>query len=189
MTPLPLAAEWAERAKRMAEAADLRARGAKIKAESPKIWADGAKRWFQRAKRRSVGTKLWADGYRRGVKADAAWQAAVVAHYGGDAEVELGAGSFVVGGHRYEIQHAKGTNRGRRTIAHQDVFGNGESVTDIDAQVRTMIERDNARMRDAGNKLAVAAVKVVNDFDGCHRLMLAVAEWALAVANEGDRPH
>lgn len=52
-----------------------------------------------------------------------------------------------------------------------------------------MLTRDNARMRSAGNKLAEAALHVANEYDGVHRLMLAVSEWAKAIADEGDRPH
>jgi len=52
-----------------------------------------------------------------------------------------------------------------------------------------MLARDNARMRAAGCKLAAAALYVAAEYDGTHRLLLAVAEWAKAIADEGDRPH
>lgn len=48
---------------------------------------------------------------------------------------------------------------------------------------------NHARMREAGNNLAIAALRVVNDYDGCHRLALAVADWSKAVADEGGRAH
>lgn len=68
-------------------------------------------------------------------------------------------------------------------------------AADIDAlfdQQQALIDmliRDNARMRPAGCKLAAAAMYVVAEYDGLHRLSLAVAAWAQAVADEGDRPH
>jgi hypothetical protein len=52
-----------------------------------------------------------------------------------------------------------------------------------------MMARDHARMRLAGGRLAEAALRVIHDYDGLHRLSLAVAEWAEAIAAEGDRPH
>ena len=52
-----------------------------------------------------------------------------------------------------------------------------------------MLTRDHVRMRKAGTALAEAALYVIREHDGLHRLSLAVAAWATAVANEGDRPH
>lgn len=52
-----------------------------------------------------------------------------------------------------------------------------------------MMSRDNARMRLAGGRLAEAAIRVIHDYDGLHRLSLAVAAWSEAIAAEGDRPH
>ena len=49
------------------------------------------------------------------------------------------------------------------------------------------LSKENHELRKAGNDLAIAAIKVVRDYDGCHRLMLAVARWANTVANEGGR--
>ena len=46
---------------------------------------------------------------------------------------------------------------------------------------------DNKRLRDAGCKLAEAALRVAVEYDGVHRLMLATSEWAKAVADEGGR--
>lgn len=46
---------------------------------------------------------------------------------------------------------------------------------------------DCARMRKAGGKMAEAALYVVHEYDGTHRLALAVADWSKAVANEGYR--
>jgi hypothetical protein len=50
-----------------------------------------------------------------------------------------------------------------------------------------MLIADNARMRAAGLKLSEAALHVIREYDGTHRLSLAVAEWATAIANEGGR--
>ena len=46
---------------------------------------------------------------------------------------------------------------------------------------------ENAELRRAGCKLAEAALQVAREYDGVHRLMLAVSEWAKAVADEGGR--
>lgn len=50
-----------------------------------------------------------------------------------------------------------------------------------------MLIADNARMRAAGTALAEAGLRVIREYDGTHRLSLAVAEWAKAIANEGGR--
>ncbi len=60
---------------------------------------------------------------------------------------------------------------------------------EVEAGMLAMMQRDNARMRQAGTSLAEAALRVIRDYDGLHRLSLAVAEWAQAIAAEGDRPH
>lgn len=46
---------------------------------------------------------------------------------------------------------------------------------------------DNRRMREVGSNLAIAAMRVIRDYDGVHRLALAVSEWNKAIANEGGR--
>ena len=46
---------------------------------------------------------------------------------------------------------------------------------------------DNQALKDAGNAMAAASFRVATEYDGCHRLMLAVSDWARAVANEGGR--
>jgi hypothetical protein len=46
---------------------------------------------------------------------------------------------------------------------------------------------ENAALRRAGCKMAEAALHVAREYDGVHRLMLAVSEWAKAIANEGGR--
>lgn len=56
-----------------------------------------------------------------------------------------------------------------------------------EAGLVAMLQRDHARMRRAGTALAEAALRVVRESDGLHRLSLAVVDWATAVADEGDR--
>ncbi len=50
-----------------------------------------------------------------------------------------------------------------------------------------MLLGDNNRMRHAGCALAEAAMHVIREYDGVHRLSLATAGWAEAIANEGGR--
>jgi hypothetical protein len=52
-----------------------------------------------------------------------------------------------------------------------------------------MLNEDNSALREAGCSLAIAAMRVVRDADGLHRLSLAVAKWANTIASEGRRPH
>jgi len=40
------------------------------------------------------------------------------------------------------------------------------------------------RFRKAGNKLAEAANRVISEWDGHHRLCIAVSEWYEEIANE-----
>lgn len=47
--------------------------------------------------------------------------------------------------------------------------------------------RDNAAMRRAGCELAEAALNVIREYDGTHRLALAAAAWMQTIANEGGR--
>ena len=46
---------------------------------------------------------------------------------------------------------------------------------------------ENRKLRSAGCKLAEAAIRVAQEYDGVHRLMLTVSEWAKTVADEGGR--
>jgi hypothetical protein len=49
------------------------------------------------------------------------------------------------------------------------------------------LQADNTALKKAGSELAAAALRVVSDYDGLHRLMLATAAWAKAIADEGGR--
>ena len=57
----------------------------------------------------------------------------------------------------------------------------------VEQDLIKMLSEDNSRMRKAGSNLAIAALRVVRDYDGLHRLSLAIAEWSQAIANEGGR--
>jgi len=50
-----------------------------------------------------------------------------------------------------------------------------------------MLCEENMRLRKAGAELAVAAIRVATEYDGCHRLMLAVSGWTKAIADEHGR--
>lgn len=65
--------------------------------------------------------------------------------------------------------------------------GEVDAEFDLQASQIAMLSKDRARMREAGCKLATAAMQVIGEYDGCHRLALAVAEWAQAVGDEGGR--
>lgn len=60
-------------------------------------------------------------------------------------------------------------------------------VPEPQPSIDAMVLADNKRMRAAGTKLAEAALQVCREYDGTHRLALAVAEWATAIAGEGGR--
>ncbi len=49
------------------------------------------------------------------------------------------------------------------------------------------LSKENARLRKAGGFLAQRAMYTVTEYDGLHRLSLAIAKWATVVANEGER--
>lgn len=57
----------------------------------------------------------------------------------------------------------------------------------MEKSVIEMLQADNAAMREAGCELAQAALHVATEYDGVHRLMLAVSGWTAALANEGGR--
>lgn len=49
------------------------------------------------------------------------------------------------------------------------------------------LRSDNYKMREVGSELAIAAARVIKDYDGLHRLSLAVKDWFEIIANEGGR--
>jgi len=50
-----------------------------------------------------------------------------------------------------------------------------------------MLSEENVRLREAGAQLAIAALRVATEYDGVHRLMLAVSVWAKVMADEHGR--
>lgn len=58
---------------------------------------------------------------------------------------------------------------------------------EVEKDLVEMLIDNNCAMRKAGNELAIAAMRVVNEYDGVHRLALAVSEWSKVIANEGKR--
>ena len=46
---------------------------------------------------------------------------------------------------------------------------------------------DNKALTKAGCEMAQAALRVVHEYDGVHRLQLTVAAWAKVLADEGGR--
>jgi len=50
-----------------------------------------------------------------------------------------------------------------------------------------MLNKDNQKMRKAGNRLAIAATRVIDTYDGIHRLSLELREWFTVIAEEGNR--
>lgn len=49
------------------------------------------------------------------------------------------------------------------------------------------VTSDYNKLRLVGDDLALAAFRVVKNYDGIHRLRLAISKWIEAVANEGRR--
>jgi hypothetical protein len=54
------------------------------------------------------------------------------------------------------------------------------------SQLNSVIE-DSNKYRTAGCNLAEASIRVINNYDGIHRLSLATSEWLKVVADEGGR--
>lgn len=64
-----------------------------------------------------------------------------------------------------------------------------ESTDQPQESMEEMLIEDNKRMREAGCELAAAALYTIGEYDGLHRLSLAVSKWAKSVADESGRPH
>lgn len=60
----------------------------------------------------------------------------------------------------------------------------GDNVED---DMVSMLSKTNTEMRQAGCELAEAAMRVIRNHDGLHRLSLAVSKWATVIANENGR--
>lgn len=59
--------------------------------------------------------------------------------------------------------------------------------TDADNEIIEMLSQENLRLRKAGSNLCQAALHVVSEYDGLHRLALAVSEFSKALADEHGR--
>lgn len=57
----------------------------------------------------------------------------------------------------------------------------------MEKEIIDILKRDNAHLRFMGCQLAIAAIRVISDYDGIHRLALAVSRWMDTIANEGNR--
>ena len=62
-------------------------------------------------------------------------------------------------------------------------------MADNDEEIKMIgqLSKENAALRKAGGFLAERAMYTVTEFDGLHRLSLAIANWATTIANEGNR--
>lgn len=50
-----------------------------------------------------------------------------------------------------------------------------------------MLETENARLRQAGTDMARAALRVIVEYDGLHRLAMEVSEWCKVLGTEHGR--
>jgi len=57
----------------------------------------------------------------------------------------------------------------------------------VETEMIDHLAKDNKALKEAGCKMAQAALRVVHEYDGVHRLQLTVSEWAKTIANEGGR--
>lgn len=60
-------------------------------------------------------------------------------------------------------------------------------VMQAEKKLEEMLIKDNHRIRKAGNLLAEASLRVIGEYDGLHRLAMAVSDWCRAIASEGGR--
>lgn len=57
----------------------------------------------------------------------------------------------------------------------------------IELQMIEQLSIENDALRKAGCKLAQRALYTISNYDGLHRLSLAVSHWANVLANENGR--
>lgn len=58
---------------------------------------------------------------------------------------------------------------------------------EVEIKMIKQLSIENAKLRKAGGFLAQRAIYTITEFDGLHRLSLAVANWATVIADEGER--
>jgi hypothetical protein len=68
-----------------------------------------------------------------------------------------------------------------------EVVSDGGSVDSGEPEAVEMLARENVRLRKAGAALCEAALRVASEYDGLHRLMLAVSDFTKAMADEHGR--
>lgn len=61
------------------------------------------------------------------------------------------------------------------------------SLLGVETEQIKMLSKENEALRKAGARLARRAMYVVAEYDGLHRLALAVAEWAKVMGDENGR--
>lgn len=59
----------------------------------------------------------------------------------------------------------------------------------MEREMSQMLLTDNKKMREAGCELAEASMRVIREYDGIHRLSLAVSKWTKVIADEGYRSY
>lgn len=72
-----------------------------------------------------------------------------------------------------------------KTLLEEELARQREEMVVKDLE--KMLIEDNKRLRKSGCELAESAIYTVKEYDGLHRLSLAVSNWAKAVADEGGR--
>jgi len=80
----------------------------------------------------------------------------------------------------------KGTFRKRKLQFRNRLSGQLKPLV-IPKTAEVAFSEELNKIIEAGNKLAEAAHKVQSDYDGIHRLRLALSEWYKVRANEFDR--
>lgn len=53
-------------------------------------------------------------------------------------------------------------------------------------QLQKVLE-ENRQLRETGNELCMAVIRIATTYDGVHRGLLAASNWLKALANEGGR--
>ena len=50
-----------------------------------------------------------------------------------------------------------------------------------------LLNTENSKLKIAGCEMAEAAIRIIKDYDGVHRLSLAVSNWFKVMADENNR--
>lgn len=57
----------------------------------------------------------------------------------------------------------------------------------MDRELIRMLTEENKKLKECGCKLAIASTRVIQEYDGLHRLSMAVSDWFKILANENGR--